>query len=256
MRKTFVIVSVSDRVDALNNLIESIMRFDRFNDYDICLCFQDYLGNQDKIKYRDRYAKIIVKPEKMGCNGARVFLLQNISYDFYVNLDDDMELIEQTDYTKAIEKASESGTGFVLTNWAKSRNILNAKIPKMQDKFIPQIMVYQGGGMVYSEKVARLIRKLPIQKTMFDDIWCITTYINGLTNYRYQGSLALHFICSTGGMRLFMREENPQLACEEFINYHKGKREGEWLIPLDKDVNGWARFLHKRNKEDGNKRNQ
>lgn len=248
-RKTFVIVSVSDRVNELNNLIKSILRFDRFKDYDINLCFQDYMSNSDEIMYRDRYANIFMVPEKMGCNGARIYLLRQIAgqYDFYINLDDDMELVEQTNYEKAIKKAGERGTGFVLTNWARSRKILESKIDKMCDKFIPQIMVYQGGGMVYSEKIAEIIRKLPIQKTMFDDIWCITTYINGYTNYRFQGSLALHFICSSGGMRLFMREENPKLACEEYVNYRKGKREGEWLIPLDRDVNKFARFLHERN---------
>lgn len=249
MKVAFVIVSVSDRVNDLNHLIESIMCFRRFDDYDICLCFQDYLGNSDQIKYRDRYAYIDICHEKLGCNGARIRLLQNINYDFYVNLDDDMELVEQTDYSKAIQKANEKGIGFVLTNWARSRNILMSKIPKMEDKFIPQIMVYQGGGMVYSEKIARLIRKLPVEKTLFDDIWCITSYINGYTNYRYQGSLALHFICSSGGMRLFMREEKPKLACKEYIDYKHGKRVNEWLIPLDKDVNSWARFLHNKNKK-------
>lgn len=249
IKVAFVIVSVSDRVNELNHLVESIMKFPKFDDYKLCLCYQDYLGNFSEVKYKDRYDKIIVKPEKMGCNGARVFLLQNIKYDYYINLDDDMELVEQTDYTKALLKSSEKTTGFVLTNWARSRNMLEAKIPKMCDKFIPQTMVYQGGGMVYSEKVAQLIRRLPVKKTMFDDIWCITTYVNGYTNYRYQGSLALHFICSKGGMRLFMREENPELGAEEFINYQKGKREGEWLIPLDKDINDWAKFLHEKNKE-------
>lgn len=249
MRCAFVIVSVSDRVNELNNLVESIMRYDKFNDYSLCLCYQDYLNNAGLIKYKDRYDKILIVPEKMGCNGARVYLLRHIAYDFYINLDDDMELVEQTDYSKAILKAGERGTGFVLTNWARSRTMLEQKIPKMTDKFIPQIMVYQGGGMVYSEKVAKLIRKLPVRKTMFDDIWCITTYINGFNNYRYQGSLALHFICSSGGMRLFMREENPGLAAEEYIDYKRGKREGEWLIPLDKDVNDWARFLHGKNKK-------
>lgn len=250
MKCTFVIVSVSDRVNELNSLVESIMRFDKFNNYSLCLCFQDYLGNSNLIKYRKRYDKIIIEPQKMGCNGARVHLLQNIQgYDFYINLDDDMELVEQTDYTRAIQKASEIGTGFVLTNWARSRKILQDKIPKMSDKFIPQIMVYQGGGMVYSEKIANLMRKLPVEKTMFDDIWCITSYVNGYTNYRYQGSLALHFICSSGGMRLFMKEENPALSAGEFIDYKQGKRAGEWLIPLDKDVNEWAKFLHSKNKE-------
>ena len=242
---SFVIVSVSDRVEQLNELIESIMQFPKYDNYDISLCYQDYLGNADQIKYKDRYANLFICPEKMGCNGARVYLLQRIHYDAYINLDDDMRLVEQTDYIRSIQKALEDDTGFVLTNWARSEALLAEKIPKMQDKFIPQVMVYQGGGMVYSEKIARLIRKLPVEKTMFDDIWCITPYVNGYTNYRYLGSLALHFICSTGGMRLFMREENPKLACPQYINYRKGKRENEWLIPLDSDINDYAKRLHK-----------
>ena len=248
-RKTFVIVSVSDRINELNNLIENIMSFEKFNDYDICLCYQDYLNNSDQIKHKERYKTILIEPQKMGCNGARIHLLKHISYDVYINLDDDMLLTKYTNYDKAIEKALEPSTGFVLTNWARSVNILNSKVPKMEDKFIKQTMVYQGGGMVYSEKIAELIRELPIKKTMFDDIWCITPYVNGYDNYRYLGSLALHFVCSKGGMRLFMKEEKPELACPEYINYKHGKRDDEWLIPLDKDINDYARELHKVNKK-------
>lgn len=246
-RKTFVIVSVSDRVEELNHLIESIMKYEKFNDYDICLCYQDYLGNQNKIKYRERYATILIEPEKMGCNGARIHLLKHIDYDIYINLDDDMLLVDQTNYDKAIEKALEPHTGFVLTNWARSEKMLEKKIPMMTEKFVKQTMVYQGGGMVYANKIAELIRKLPVKKTMFDDIWCITSYVNGYDNYRYLGSLALHFICSKGGMRLFMREENPELACPEYINYKKAQRENEWYIPLDKDINEYAKQLHRDN---------
>ena len=248
MTKTFVIVSVSDRINELNALIDSIMAFPKFNDYDICLCYQDYLGNANEIRHKERIKTMLIVPEKMGCNGARIYLLKHISYDVYVNLDDDMRLVAQTDYSKAIQKALQKDVGFVLTNWARSEGILQSKIPKMQDKFIPQIMVYQGGGMVYSNKVADLIRALPIKKTMFDDVWSITTYIHGLMNYRYLGSLALHFTCRSGGMQTFMKEEKPELACLEYINYRRGKRD-EWLIPMDSDVNDFARFLHSENKK-------
>ena len=242
MRITFVIVSVSDRVEQLNNLLRTIMKFKKFDSYDICLCFQDYLKNADKIEYKDRYAFIDIVPEKLGCNGARIRLLQQINYDIYINLDDDMELTEFTDYSASIRKALEPGTGFVLTNWARNEKLLQKKIPNMKDKFVAQVMVYQGGGMVYAEKIAKLIRRLPVEKTMFDDIWCITSYINGYMNYRYLGSLALHFVCGTGGMRLFMKEENPKLACEDYINYRHGKN--EWLIPDDSDINDYAKYLH------------
>lgn len=46
-----------------------------------------------------------------------------------------------------------------------------------------------------------------------------------------------------------MREENPGLAATEYINYKHGKRENEWLIPLDKDVNERARKLHEENRK-------
>jgi len=38
------------------------------------------------------------------------------------------------------------------------------------------------------------------------------------------------------------------LACPEYINYRKGKRD-EWLIPCDSDINDLARFLHEENKK-------
>lgn len=247
MKISFVIVSVSDRVEQLNGLIESIMNQDKFKDYEISLCYQDYLGNQDKIKYRNRYSNIFIVPQKLGCNGARIFLLQKINYDIYINLDDDMLLVNETNYDRAIKKALKNSTGFVLTNWARSEKILENKKPKMCDKFVKQIMIYQGGGMVYSNKIAELIRKLPIEKTRFDDIWCLTAYINGYTNYRYLGSLALHFVCSKGGMRLFMDEEKPKLACENYINYRISKKVGRIHIPLDSDLKEVAHKLHKDN---------
>ena len=70
LKKTFVIISVSDRVDMLNNLVESIMRYDKFKDYDLCLMFQDYTGNRDEIKYKDKYATIIYADEPLGCGSS------------------------------------------------------------------------------------------------------------------------------------------------------------------------------------------
>ena len=46
MNTTFVIISISDRVNELNNLLESIMSFKKFNDYDINLLFQDNKNNK------------------------------------------------------------------------------------------------------------------------------------------------------------------------------------------------------------------
>lgn len=251
MKKTFVIISVSDRVEQLNELVKSICDFPKFKDYDINLLYQDYLGNADKIKYRWRYANIFTHPEKLGCHGARVALLREIekkgSYDVYINLDDDMLLTEYTDYSKPIEKALEQGTGFVLTNWARTESLMLSKVPKMQDTFVKQALIYQGGGMVYANKIAKLMANLEVTAAMFDDIWPLTSYINGYTNYRYLGSLAIHSICTKGGMHLYMQENKLPLLCKEYINYRYCKDGKSVHIPMDSDLNETARNLHKQN---------
>ena len=250
MRKTFVVISVSDRVNELNKLIESIMKYDKFNDYDINLIYQDYLGNKDQIKYITRYRKIFIYDHKLGCHGARVQLLNEINiedYDIFINLDDDMELTEFTNYDGAIKKALEPATGFVLTNWARSEKILLNKVSKMSNTFIKQAMVYQGGGMVYSTKIAKLMKELPVQHAEFDDLWSITTFVNGYDNYRYLGSLAIHRICTKGGMNTYMRETKRPLLSSKYINYRKAKNGRDTLIPCDSDINDYAKKLHKDN---------
>ncbi len=250
MKTTFVIISVSDRVDSLNELIESIARNSRFKDYDINLLYQDYLGNKDAIKYKGVYKNIFIYPKKLGCHGARVTLLRKIwqDYDVFINLDDDILLTEYTDYTLAIEKALEPSTGFVLTNWARTESLMMKKIPKMENKFVKQALVYQGGGMVYKKEIAELMAGLDVSHAKFDDIWPLTAYINGYDNYRFLGSLAIHKICTTGGMHAYMKENDLPLLCREYINYRYCKDGKDVHIPMDSDLNERAKALHLQNK--------
>ena len=71
MRKTFVIVSVSSRVDELNLLLASLEKYVKdFEKWDVSLLFQDNLGNADKIDKR-HITNFFVEPRLMGCNAAR-----------------------------------------------------------------------------------------------------------------------------------------------------------------------------------------
>lgn len=249
MTKAFVIVSVSDRVDELNELMDSIDALPEMAEFARCLLFQDPDGVADKIKERDRYHTLIVKPQLMGCHAARVHLLKRIRFDHYVNLDDDMLLTEHTHYAEPLTMASIKGTGFVLTNWARTRALLDAKVPKMERVFKPQIMVYQGGGMVYGDEVADLMRALPEIPQTFDHAWPLTAYINGFRNYRYQGSLAVHKVCTLGGMRTFMDNTPAAVMMTEFVDIKPTDKDygpGRSLkIPLDKDVTKFAHARHK-----------
>lgn len=256
MKKTFVIISVSDRIEELNTLMRSIRSFHKFDDFDISLCFQDYLGNADKIDVL-RVTNLFIYPEKLGCHGARVQLLRDIAhrdYDVFVNLDDDMELTRYTDYFLPIRKVTqEAGTGFVLTNWAKTFDLLMVKVPKMRDEFKKQTLVYNGGGMVYNRRIADLMAKLPIVKTTFDNAWAMTAYVNGYTNYRFMGSLAVHKVCGKGGMQLFMAENPAELMNQDLIDFKRAKKQRgnglDYLIPLDADINQKAHCLHNLNKK-------
>lgn len=250
VKSAFIIISVSDRVNALNKLIETIIAFDKFKDFDIWLMFQDYANTIKDIKYHYRYKKILVSKTKLGCLGARLELLKQMpldEYDIFINMDDDMELTPYTNYDNAIKKALEPETGFVLTNWAKSEGWMLKKIPNIKNKFIPQIMVYQGGGMVYSRKIAKLMTEIPSTHAYYDDIIPITSYINGYMNYRDLSSLTIHRIAGKGGMRSYMTEQERPLVCGKYINYRYNSK-GKPRIPLDSDVNEYAKQLHKMNK--------
>ncbi len=280
MRVTFVIISVSDRVAELNHLLDTIRADARWDTYDINILFQDPEGVAPHIRVgpgpvnlrpcgtyewrgqnaAGRCERLFVVPEKLGCHGARVQLLRNIEwvarlkgsepYDAYINLDDDMELGPQTNYGPVVEKTQEPGVGFIITAWARTPGLLAKKTP--DHVFSKQIMMYNGGGMAYSEGVARLMRQLPIVKTAFDCAWPITAYVNGYQNLYYYGSLTVHRVCAKGGMQAFMRDTPLHVMCGEWLNFTPAKRQDgsclSVLIPLDKDVKPEAKALHRENR--------
>ena len=254
MKKAFVIVTISNRVNELNELLRSMAEnIPDFKEWDVCMLMQDNLGVKDRVDMR-YVTKPYIYPELLGCNAARLALLRQPDmrdYDIYCNLDDDMILTKYTNYEPAIRKCMEKGTGFVLTNWAKTEKLMMDKVPKMRDEFVKQAMIYQGGGMLYSNDVAKMIREIPVVKTVFDEGFPLTAYLNGYENYRYLGSLAVHKICTTGGMNSFYKSTDYSKLKNmypEYINYKMGKN-GRWLIPMDKDLTPKAKEMHKANRE-------
>lgn len=251
LKKTFVIVTVSDRVADLNILLESIICRPKFNDYDINILMQDYADKKDGIIQTERITNLFIVPERLGCNAARIMLLNKLNYDVYINLDDDMEFTDYTDFNRVIKKVCEKETGFIIINWARNEKLLMQKVPKMRDVFVKQTMIYQGGGMVYSSKIAEIIKLLPQVPSVFDESWCLTAYLNGYTNYRYLGALSVHKICTRGGMNAFFKETDYaelELTNAKYIDYVLGKN-GRWCIPMDAQLNSLARETHEKNKE-------
>lgn len=249
MKTTFVVISVSDRVDSLNTLLGLISADRRWDAFDINIMFQDPDNVAGKILHRDRITNLFVEPEKLGCHGARVLLLNRIRYDGYVNMDDDIEPGPHTNYIPALEKAAERDAGFVITRWARTPELLAKKVPTLSHSFSKQIMVYNGGGMAYTDKIAELMRALPPLKTAFDCAWPITAYVNGYTNYYYHGSLAVHRVRSTGGMKDFKMHLAKHVMGEEWLRFRPSSRKTgtcrDVCIPLDNDVLPVAKARHK-----------
>jgi undecaprenyl-diphosphatase len=74
-------------------------------------------------------------------------------------VDDDMEFLPETNLEPCLQKALEPGTGFVSANWVAHDNHLVRR--RIEDKFVPQPIVYTGGGMVFNRKIAELLVGLP-----------------------------------------------------------------------------------------------
>jgi hypothetical protein len=247
------VVMVSNRPEQLSRFLASLwVRYgDRFG---VMIHLQSHdrsevvvpLGLQSSIEW-------LVTEESVGCHAARVVALRHMDAigwhpDAYVNVDDDVTLIQHTHWEPAIDKAvTEPGCGFVLTNWVRHPNAISKGVERMEDRFYRQIMVYNGGGMAYSSEVAALMRDLEPVPARYDDIWPLTAYLEGHRSYRYQGSLALHTIMAKGGMNDYMRREPRPLLCEEWIRYRPlyGQPVGsDYSIPMDSDLMPRARDRH------------
>jgi hypothetical protein len=248
MNNCFIIISVSDRLDSLNSLLEQI-RSSQYKNWSIALLYQDYLNNIDQVK-QNLIDELFVEPIRVGCNKARILLLQKVKkYDVYCNLDDDVELTQWTRYEPVVDMIMKNqGVGFVLTNWARTPELVIQKVPKMVNKFVPQILLYQGGGMLYNDTIADLMRKLPLIETVFDEGWSLTSYLNGFVNYRYLGSLSIHRTLTKGGMHEYYKNVDINrlgLLYGEYLNYRKTSK-GETHIPIDSDIKWCAKEVHKK----------
>lgn len=251
---TFIIASVETRVDELNGLVDSIIADHRLDNVDINLFLQDKVGGAyEKIKNKDRYAHIFCCNEWIGVHNARIRLLRQVydEYDVFINMDDDMLVGAKTDYSRAIELCQREDVGFVITAWARYEKALEKAQPS--NKLRKQICCYQGGGMLYSKKIAKLIMDFGEFKTGHD-MWSLLAYVKGYDNYYDYSSYTLHKVCHSGGLSVWHgMMDNSDLMLSNYVNLRKPKNPKgnghDILIPLDSDVNQVARMEHKLNRQ-------
>lgn len=251
MRKTFIIASTGDRSDGLKSLLISLTPFFARGWKAVVVCQSYEKENLKEIKSILGNCGVIFNFKKMiGAHSAKVFALNNYSSNVWCSLDDDMLAIEKTDYDKISDiLISNPNIGFISGNWARTKKQADAKMPV--EELILQKLVYTGGGLLFRDDVANIIRNIPNEQYLFDDcLWSMYAYVNGYDNYRYKGSVAIHKICTVGGRKTWLKEQkNRVLPPEELLCARRSKDAEGYFICTDSDLTELAKELHRRNKK-------
>lgn len=255
MKKTFIIATTGDRAERLENLLISLEPYFQ-RGWKAVIVAQRY-SKKDILtikKYWGDCSKIICFNNMIGAHSAKVAALKSVNSDIWCSLDDDMFAIPATDYDRISDILSENrNIGFISGNWA--RTISMAKKKERQDKLVKQKLVFTGGGLLFRDDVAEIIRNIPNCEYLFDDcLWAMYAYVNGYENYRYLGSIAIHEICTKGGRRTWLKEATSKkvLPPEELLKVRKGKTQSgynEYLICNDSDLTKLAKELHEKYKK-------
>ena len=126
----------------------------------------------------------------------------------------------------------------------------------MERKFISQPILETGGGLAYSASTAEVILSGSDKDYLYDDAeWSLRTYLAGLVNQRYLGSVAVHKSRSAGGRLGWVYKKKRALCDERYLTPRPFRkelpREGEgntYRIYLTSDLTPMAHQLHKENR--------
>lgn len=257
MRKTFLICSLAGRLSSLMRLITTLQGY---SDWNVDLVLQRYPVTEKAIveehlrKFFPNRHSIYVSNEMSGPHLARCIALDAHDSDVWCILDDDMFAVEgMTYYDKMADiLLNDKGIGLLSSNWRKTAGMLE-KV-SLADKTLKQNIVYTGGGMMMRQDVADIIKAIPRVQYLFDNpLWSVYAYVNGYNNFRYQGSAAVHEICTKGGRRKWISENTLKKALppSEWMRVRRGKGQAggfdEYLICDSSDITEEAHELHRRN---------
>ncbi len=131
-------------------------------------------------------------------------MLQRPDVDLWIHLDDDMQLLPETNWDAAIEKAQQVGVGVVSCNWVRSEhpNLIKRAWPPGDQLWVKQPIVNMAGGMIYGRHVLAAMAEHAETPFLFDDVQVgLCAYLAGYENWRYRGSLLIHRILAPGGYK-------------------------------------------------------
>jgi hypothetical protein len=253
MRKHLLVSTVQDRLGMLKKMLATVRRF--LPDWEVTAVCQEFTLDEFSLASSLADTALFV-PLRVGPHNAKLVGLRDIANRsrgerFVVcSVDDDMEFIEATNFQPMVEKVMSDGVGFVSGGWVNAPSKL-AKKPVV-DEFVEQPIVYTGGGMLFSDRVAQLVCDIPPGNYFCDNTeWSLATYLAGYRNFRYKGSVAFHWICSRGGRRAWVQLAERKIPDPRFLRIKRGNRDksiNNWLVGASSDLTEEARALHKQNR--------
>lgn len=244
MRKAILIATTVDRKDMFCDLMHSIIAQPQFDEWHVMTIVQ---GDYDRWLYEikqqgldTRIDYLIAQKTRIGPHDARLKLL-NVDSDVYAIIDDDFIMLEQTNWAPMVKHALKQDCGFVSGNFIPHASWAHKK--SLENRFIKQPIVYTAGGLIFTRKIAKLIKKIGNAPLWCDNTqWSLTAYLAGYENYRYLGSVCIHRVCRTGGRKGWI-DSGTRLVYPDpqYIKYEKGK------IPKSSGLTEKAKKKHHEN---------
>lgn len=261
MNKVAIIAHTADRLGMLTEMLASAAQHRCLNGWRVVLVAQGYQNMQElkRVPHIDVCDEVIATFVKLGPHSARVRVLHANRADLYLSLDDDMVFLPESQFGAMEAKALEASTGFVAASNSTNASQAARHMPKLfAPVFREQRLVCTGGGLMFRDEVAQLVRDLPDRQYLFDDVeWPLAAYMKGHTNYRFFGSWAIHKAGRAGGRNGWFQQRAKVLPDARFIRLRhdpsiKNPRlaeENRVAFPADADVTPEAQQLHTTNRQ-------
>lgn len=245
MVKWLLLATVEDRADMARACLASIR--EHLPDWRVLVVAQGY----DTASLVDHFSDhgVLSATTNVGMHTAKYaglrWIAEGHACDNWAvcSIDDDMEFLDRTNLEPAVAKALEPGVGLVSAGWVNHPSKVDAH--PTPDEFVRQSIVYTGGGLVLDGRTARLLLdRLPARANFRSDNveWSLATYLAGLENYRYRGSVAVHRVCRTGGRKAWVESTDTQPSDPKWITFQPGR------IGTSADVTPAAKRTHLENR--------
>jgi hypothetical protein len=247
----FLLSTVEDRIGLAEKFMQSVRRYRP--DWPVYVVAQSY--SEASVRVMRRYGPQMRQlPHRLGPHVSKMIGLTWIRSEHtnvtICSVDDDMELTDRTNYDPILEFVRRPHVGLVSAGWAPHET--RAATWPLVNAFVPQPIVYTGGGLFLTERIAAVLANtVPATTDYWSDNcqWSLATYLAGYENYRYRGSVTIHRVCRNGGRKAWINERQRTMPDPAYLTMQPGVKPGEWHIGDSSGLTALAKETHRAARE-------